>query len=524
VQDFESWGQVVDALTDPVLIHRGGLVRRANTALEVWLGYERGELVAAPLTRLVACGADGLEAHAGDDSHRCSFLRKDGSLALADVTVSGLGDDVIYVLRPRLCPPTHCDGAVDDLASARATSYLLREILEGIVDRAPVSIWFVDRNGTCTVAAGRVFAAARRAAGIDPDGASRDAILRVFREAGWCRDGVCHALAGQRVHTSGEFQGLSLDVWHIPVHGGRGEVVGAIGVATDVTPQRVLERRLRRAEPLMQLGRRTGLSQLATQRPAPHASCRGVHRCRPSIFAIMPSVDDDPMADGSGEMPLRTDTDPPFSEVAPSLAHEAMNLCGSLRLIELLLREIDAVEVNAKVGILAERLERLGRHLSQYAKASSLGLDEVDLPRALADAVAAVEPIAAQRGVPVNIHASAGSHRVVGDEARLALALSHLIGRVAQRTPAGQPLQISTFVADDPGGEAIGIRISAPGVAADAPNGMFEPFRDRLHGESGLELAIAQRIARAHGGTATAVHDDDRLVLTLTVPAARKGD
>jgi signal transduction histidine kinase len=209
-----------------------------------------------------------------------------------------------------------------------------------------------------------------------------------------------------------------------------------------------------------------------------------------------------------------------FVEIAPRLAHEAMNLACGLRGVEELLREASPDEAMARVSSLAQRIERLGRHLSQYAKASLIGLVEVDLPSLVADATAAIRPLAAERDVAIHARASHDRHRAVGDHERLLLALSTLLRHVVARTRAGGVVEVVQYSAHLDGGDGAAFAIATTRTAsAAAPPISFRPFVARLSGETGLELAIAQRVARAHGGAVTAVDGDQGLVLTLIIPA-----
>jgi signal transduction histidine kinase len=201
-----------------------------------------------------------------------------------------------------------------------------------------------------------------------------------------------------------------------------------------------------------------------------------------------------------------------LGEVAPGLAHEAMNIAQALIGLASI---CDDRNVRDRASVLSARVEQLGRHLIQYARAGDFALREVDPRRVVAKAlttaaarVEMVEPVTECR------------YAVLGDEARLALALSYLIMHLALRARAGATVEVSLCADCD---DVITFQVTAPLAAVPitpAPP-VFVPFTDRAAGETGLELAIAQMVARSHGGLTSASRVGDRLVLILTVPATR---
>jgi C4-dicarboxylate-specific signal transduction histidine kinase len=212
------------------------------------------------------------------------------------------------------------------------------------------------------------------------------------------------------------------------------------------------------------------------------------------------------------------DDDPRLVDVAPGLAHEAMNIAQGLFALAAM---SDDTDVNTRTSWLGDRVERLGHHLVQYAQAGTFAPRMVAPRRVIAGARAAVETIAVARDVAVDVRDDACAHRVRGDEVRLTLALSHLVAYLVLRARPGATIAVTTCATDKESGR-ITFRASAPVTPAYAialPR--FRPFADRIAGESGLELAVAQTIARAHGGVATAERIADQLVMLLAVPAAR---
>lgn len=97
---------------------------------------------------------------------------------------------------------------------------------------------------------------------------------------------------------------------------------------------------------------------------------------------------------------------------------------------------------------------------------------------------------------------------LVGDAQRLKQVLLNLVGNAIKFTERGEvQLRISATPAE-PGnaGLVFEVRDSGIGIAADALEGLFQPFyqvdgtRSRRRGGTGLGLAISQRIVEAFGG------------------------
>ncbi|MFO7629828.1 MAG: two-component system sensor histidine kinase RppB [Prochlorococcaceae cyanobacterium] len=103
-------------------------------------------------------------------------------------------------------------------------------------------------------------------------------------------------------------------------------------------------------------------------------------------------------------------------------------------------------------------------------------------------------------------HLSPGA-RVLGVESELSRLLVNLLSNAIQYTPAGGAINVSL----EQQGRVIVLAIhdSGPGIPADQHTKIFDrftrldPARSRQQGGTGLGLAVAQAIARRHGGRVT---------------------
>jgi len=100
--------------------------------------------------------------------------------------------------------------------------------------------------------------------------------------------------------------------------------------------------------------------------------------------------------------------------------------------------------------------------------------------------------------------------RVAGDADRLRQVLLNLIGNAVKFTAAGS-VTVRAVVDRVEGGDTLGLRFSVtdtgPGIAQDAAEQLFEPFRQadqstrRRFGGTGLGLSISRRLVELMGGT-----------------------
>lgn len=126
-------------------------------------------------------------------------------------------------------------------------------------------------------------------------------------------------------------------------------------------------------------------------------------------------------------------------------------------------------------------------------------LDLLSLSRAVVDAL---EPVARERGVALDVNGDAVL--LLGDSARLRQAVLNLVQNALQFTPEGGRVAVT---AGCRGRQAVlQVRDTGCGIAAEHIPGIFQrfyrvdPARSRSTGNSGLGLTIVRWIVEAHGG------------------------
>ncbi|HVL22063.1 MAG TPA: sensor histidine kinase, partial [Amaricoccus sp.] len=144
---------------------------------------------------------------------------------------------------------------------------------------------------------------------------------------------------------------------------------------------------------------------------------------------------------------------------------------------------------------------RLARQEAEPRRASTA----VPLAETVVDAIGAVAPLAAARGIDLGLVAKVEAE-ALGDREDFRTLFETLLENAVRYTPEGGTVDVE--MRDEPGGTAILVRDTGPGIPPHALPRVFERFF-RVDGQaaegSGLGLAIADLIARRH-----------RLALSLT--------
>jgi len=163
------------------------------------------------------------------------------------------------------------------------------------------------------------------------------------------------------------------------------------------------------------------------------------------------------------------------------------------------------VTVLREVNNEAERLGHLITDLMALAHADE-GLklferEPVRLDLLAADVAATTEPLAAERGITLEVD----NHEpaiVMGDEARLIQVIMNLLANAITYTNAGGKVKLSVQVKHN--GACLTVRDTGIGIAPEHLPHIFERFYRadpaRSTGHSGLGLAIVDWVVHAHGG------------------------
>ena len=163
-------------------------------------------------------------------------------------------------------------------------------------------------------------------------------------------------------------------------------------------------------------------------------------------------------------------------------------------------------------GALAEvkRMSVLVEKLLELSRAGAAGLQRrpVDLRKLASAAVGRAAPLAAERGVTVEL-APGASVPAEADADAIAIVLDNLIRNAIDHSPQDQPVTVTAV----PGASGARLIVDdhGPGIPRELRPRLFEPFArgtpsvDRAVGPGlGLGLAICKRIVAGHRGTIAA--------------------
>jgi signal transduction histidine kinase len=192
-------------------------------------------------------------------------------------------------------------------------------------------------------------------------------------------------------------------------------------------------------------------------------------------------------------------------EFAAALAHEVRNPLTAIRIdlqrIEEKLLPADARLREPLADVLAavHRLDRTVSGSLRIARSGRISLEPVELAGVLESARRGAAPEFLARGAAVEPPPpEADGVRLRGDAAALGQLFLNLLLNAAQALGPGGRAGIA--VASEPTAVAVSVWDTGPGIPASELPRIFEPFYTTRPDGTGLGMAIAQRIAAAHGG------------------------
>jgi two-component system, NtrC family, nitrogen regulation sensor histidine kinase NtrY len=210
------------------------------------------------------------------------------------------------------------------------------------------------------------------------------------------------------------------------------------------------------------------------------------------------------------------------------LAHEMMNsltpVVSLAQSVQPLLREMDAPpDVANAVDTIARRSAGLMSFVERYRKVT-------DLPRpvpreiALAEVVGRIEQLMAptfvQKGIAYSVRVEPAELALRADPELLEQALINLVHNAVDAVADVEAPRID--IECSVRGECVAVAVSDNGCGLDAATReqIFVPFFSTKPGGSGIGLALARQIARAHHGQVEVVpHAGGGTVFSLVVPA-----
>jgi signal transduction histidine kinase len=205
------------------------------------------------------------------------------------------------------------------------------------------------------------------------------------------------------------------------------------------------------------------------------------------------------------------------------IAHEIRNPLGGLELFAGLLAEelkgrpeaAHVDRIRAEVG----QLTRIVEEFLGYARTPALRIEAADAAAFASEVAELALPLAQERGVSIDAR---GSGAVAMDRERLRRAALNLVRNAVEASPSGGRVELEVGLQ---GGTAVvEVRDRGPGLAAGTQEQLFRPFFTTKEKGTGLGLALARKIAVAHGGAVDlAARDGGGTIARISLPAQRIG-
>ncbi|MHC4660313.1 MAG: two-component system sensor histidine kinase NtrB [Planctomycetota bacterium] len=200
------------------------------------------------------------------------------------------------------------------------------------------------------------------------------------------------------------------------------------------------------------------------------------------------------------------DTD--LAHLIGGLIHEIKNPLSTLSMnMQLLAEDFEEADdpksrrIRGRIEALlteTKRLEEMLNGFLRYLKGSKLQLEEVNLNSVLEDIVEFIRPEAAKHGVEVSTFLSPEPPVIQADRNLIRQAVLNLTLNGCEAMPEGGELVLRTEAYDD----AVKIRVidTGGGISEESLRRLFDPFYTTKPNGTGLGLATAKRIVKAHGG------------------------
>jgi signal transduction histidine kinase len=164
-------------------------------------------------------------------------------------------------------------------------------------------------------------------------------------------------------------------------------------------------------------------------------------------------------------------------------------------------------------------LETLVDGLRDYAADQPAHCEPVVLARLVAEIVESMRERTKKQQVTVEVSVPQ-TLTAEGDRRMLGTAVRNLAANALSTMPKGGQLVITAVTT--PKGVELEVADSGPGLLENELARAFAPLRNVTNGVSGLELAIAEHVAAAHGGQATVRNcPEGGTALTLLIPHRR---
>jgi PAS domain S-box-containing protein len=243
----KRYRQLVELSPDAIVVHSEGKFAYLNPAAQkLWGASGAEELIGSSVLDVVhpdyheAAKERIAKVHMFDRATPLveeKALRLDGTVI--DVEVTGI--PVTFKGKPAV------QAVIRDITEQKRARETLKQTearLQTVIGSASLILFAIDKNGVFTLSEGEGL----KSLGLKPGEVVGQSVFEVYRDVPEILENIRRALAGESLHTTTEVGDLVFDVRYSPLTGEDNNVLGVIGVATDVTENRRAEAFIRENE------------------------------------------------------------------------------------------------------------------------------------------------------------------------------------------------------------------------------------------------------------------------------------
>jgi len=224
-----------------------------------------------------------------------------------------------------------------------------------------------------------------------------------------------------------------------------------------------------------------------------------------------------------------------MGELASTVAHEVRNPLNAIGMsVQRLRREYPAVvatesdadreEMTQLLQVVegeTKRINAIVQQFLEFARPPRLAPRDTDLGAELQSVVDAARPLAASRGVSLDLDATSAGSAVV-DASQLRQVLENLLRNAVEATPEGG--RVTVVAKSGSKGHTIAVRDTGAGIAPDDLPRIFDLYFTTKPEGTGVGLAVSQQIVSAHGGTVEVDSTPgEGTSMTIRLPLAPEG-
>jgi PAS domain S-box-containing protein len=195
-----------------------------------------------------------------------------------------------------------------------------------------------------------------------------------------------------------------------------------------------------------------------------------------------------------------------IGQVAAWIAHQIRNYLGRLLLDAGALRPADSDsperrQAHADLNRAIADMDRLVSDLLEYSRSLTLNPTAMKLNAALDELLNSLEAELPDDRIRIECDFHPDLPPLQVDVFKMEQAFANVLRNAVQAMPDGGTLRVETRPGNAADTVCVRVQDSGAGIAPDDLGKVFRPFFTTKPGGTGLGLAMAQRIAEAHGGT-----------------------